>query len=205
MFNVIQNRNNIALPLFFVDLQPSENNEGIYQMEILNYTKVKLEPPRPKRNVLQCSKCQRYGRTQAYCYHSPRRVKCADSHPTKQFPRKYQSDNVKCVLCDGNHPAVYKDIQNRTFPPLRNKNGGKNQKFLTQTPVRLDISHAYIFKSQHNQCETTTAQTHQQIPYQQQPQPPTSDIQELKVMMKGLMEQMSTMLSLLTTRVSKTA
>jgi len=71
MFNVIQNRTNIPLPLFFVDLQPSENNEDIYQMEILNYTKVKLEPPIPNKNILQCIKCQRYGHTQAYCYHSP--------------------------------------------------------------------------------------------------------------------------------------
>lgn len=92
-----------------------------------------------------------------------------------------------------------------SHPYKKKKQGGKNQKVLTQTPVRLDISYAYILKSQHNQYETATAQTHKQIPYQQQPQPPTSDIQELKVMMKGLMEQMSTMLSLLTTRVSKTA
>ena len=41
--------------------------------------------------------------------------------------------------------------------------------------------------------------------YQQKQQMPTSDIQELKIMMKGLMEQMGTMLNLLKTLVSKMA
>jgi translation initiation factor 2 alpha subunit (eIF-2alpha) len=48
VFNVKQNRTNIPLSLFFVDLKPSENNKDIYQIESLNYTKVKFEPPRPK-------------------------------------------------------------------------------------------------------------------------------------------------------------
>jgi translation initiation factor 2 alpha subunit (eIF-2alpha) len=48
VFNVKQNRTNIPLSLFFVDLKPSENNKDVYQIESLNYTKVKFEPPRPK-------------------------------------------------------------------------------------------------------------------------------------------------------------
>ena len=44
---------------------------------------VRFEPPRTKRNIPHCGKCQRYGHTQAYCYHSPRCVKCAGNHTTK--------------------------------------------------------------------------------------------------------------------------
>ena len=44
------------------------------------------EPPRPKRNIPQCSKCQRYGHAQAYIYHRPRCVKYAGTHLTKQCP-----------------------------------------------------------------------------------------------------------------------
>jgi len=87
IFNIKQNQTNTPLSLFFVDLKPSKNNKHIYQIETLNYIKVKFEPPRPKRNTPQCSKCQRYGHTQAYCYHSPRCVKCAGSHLTKQCSR----------------------------------------------------------------------------------------------------------------------
>jgi len=131
IFNMKHNQTNIQLPLFFDDLKPSEDNKGIYEIETLNYTKVKFEPPRPKRNIPQCSKFQRYVHIQAYCYHSPRCVKSAGSHLTKQCTRKEKSEHVRCVLCDGNHPAnhkgctVYKDMQKRTFSPLRSKQDGK--------------------------------------------------------------------------------
>jgi len=87
-FNIKHKRTNIPLPLFFVDLKPSENNKYIYLIETLNYTEVKFEPPRPKRNIPRCSKCQRYGHTQAYCYHSPRCVKCAGVISQNNVPEK---------------------------------------------------------------------------------------------------------------------
>jgi hypothetical protein len=68
---------------------------------------VKFEPPRPKWTIPQCSKCQRYGHTQAYCYHSPWCVKCTGNLLTKHCPRKERLEHVKCALCDGNHPANY--------------------------------------------------------------------------------------------------
>ena len=125
IFNIKQIRTNIPLPLFFDDLKPSENNKDIYQIETLNYSKVKFEPPRKKRNIPQCSKCQRYGHTLAYCDHNPRCVKCAGNHPTKQCLRTEKSDAVKCVLCEGNHPAnykgcaVYKELQANLRTPAR--------------------------------------------------------------------------------------
>jgi len=117
VYNIKQQRINMPLSLFFVDLKPNENNKDIYLTEILNCTKVRFEPPRPKRNIPQCGKWQRHGHNQAYCFHSPRCVKCAGNHSIKHCARKKESDNVKCVLCNGNHPAnykrctVYKEIQ----------------------------------------------------------------------------------------------
>ena len=46
--NIKQNRTNIPLSLFFVDLKPSSNNKHISQTKTLNYTKVKFDLPRPK-------------------------------------------------------------------------------------------------------------------------------------------------------------
>ena len=169
---------------------------------------MRLEPSRSKRNIPQCGKCQRYGHTQAYCYHSPRCVKCAGNHITKHYPRKEKSEHVKCVLCDGNHLAnykgctVYKEIQKRTFPPLRNKPDSKPLAALPQPYIRSGTSYSAALRL-HHQYETATVTT-QQIPTQQQQiNPPTSEILELKTMMKGLMEPMSTMLNLLTTVISK--
>jgi hypothetical protein len=71
--------------------------------------------------------CQRYGHTKNYCHLKPGCVKCAGYHSTTQCPRKERSSDVRCVLCGGNHPAnykgctVYKDLQQKTFPPLRPK------------------------------------------------------------------------------------
>jgi len=79
------------------------------------------------------------GHTQAYCYNSPRCVKCAGNHPTKQRQRTEKSDAVKCVLREGNHPAnykgfaVYKELQKRTFAPLRDKRDEKLRPVLTQS------------------------------------------------------------------------
>jgi hypothetical protein len=35
-------------------------------------------------------------------------VKCAGDHSASQCPRKERSSDVRCVLCDGSHPANYK-------------------------------------------------------------------------------------------------
>ena len=210
IFNIKQNRTNILLSLFFVDIKRS-GDKDIYQIiETENYTKVKFEPPSPKRNTPQCSKCQRYGHTQASCYRIPRCVKCVGSLLTKQCPRKEKSENVKFVLCDGNHPAnykggaVYRDLQKRTFPPLRSKQVVQTQENVLQNPAKPIISYAALLKSPRSPLETTKPQPQQQTTYKQQ-QTPSSDIDELKVMMKGLMEQMGTMLQLLKTLVSEMA
>jgi len=57
IFDIKQTRTNIPLPLFFVDLNLATTIRK--SIETLNYSKVKFEPPRTKRNIPECSKCQR--------------------------------------------------------------------------------------------------------------------------------------------------
>jgi hypothetical protein len=90
--------------------------------------KIKLEPPKLKRDIAQCANCQRYGHIKKYYHLKPRCVKCAGDHLTNQCHRKERSSDVRCVLCGGNHPAnykkgcaVYKDLQKKTYSPLRLK------------------------------------------------------------------------------------
>jgi len=207
VFNVKQTRTNVPLSLFFVDLKPSDNNKDIYKIETLNYTKVTFEPPRPKRAIPQCSKCQRYGHTQAYCYHNPRCVKCAGGHLTNQCHRKERSEQVKCALCDGNHPAnykgctIYKDLQKRTFPPLRINQTRTYQQVLPQSHNSQRSSYAAVLTS--HQIQPVPPPTHPQTPLHVNLQPTTSAIQEMQVILKGIMEQMSTMLNLLTALITK--
>jgi len=89
--------------------------------------RISFEPPRPKRQIPQCARCQRYGHTRSFCFRKARCVKCAGDHATANCHRKERSDQVKCVLCSGSHPAnykgcsVYKELQKLKFPQLRPK------------------------------------------------------------------------------------
>jgi hypothetical protein len=210
VFNIRQARSNTPLPLFFVDLKPNENNKEIYLLRTLLYTKITFEPPRPKRTIPQCTKCQRYGHTQAYCFHTPRCVKCAGSHHTSQCTRKDKSGAVICVLCSGNHPAnykgctIYKELQKRTFPQSHRRQDAKrpqdNQPLRTTPPS----SYAATLGSSLNP-PLITASHSPQTTTPLQPLQPQTDQQDLKEAMKGLMDQMGTILNLLTTLLTKLA
>jgi len=100
----------LNLPIFFVDLEPSELNKEIFHISHLLHTKVKIEEPFKKRDLVQCLNCQEYGHTKSYCAHSPRCVRCAEHHITSECT-KPRNLPAKCALCQGEHPANYKGCQ----------------------------------------------------------------------------------------------
>jgi hypothetical protein len=59
---------------FFVELKPAPNNKDILLVEYIQKCKIKIKPPKHKRDTAQCAKCQRYGHTNNYCYLKPRCV-----------------------------------------------------------------------------------------------------------------------------------
>lgn len=113
------------LPIFFIELQPSSNNKDIFKIKYLLNCQVNIEEPIPKRTIPQCAKCQQYGHTKSYCRRQPKCIKCAGDHMSAECIRKTRSDEVKCVLCEGNHPAnykgctIYKQLQKSKYPSLR--------------------------------------------------------------------------------------
>jgi len=126
IWNIKKGGTKQPLNMFYIELKP-ENNKDIYQTtHVLGY-RVNFEPPHVKREIPQCINCQRYGHTKDFCNRKARCIKCAEDHPTLSCPWKIKSENVKCVLCEGNHPAnykscmIYKDLQKRHFPTLRKK------------------------------------------------------------------------------------
>ena len=98
------------------------------------------------------------------------------------------------MLCNGDHPAnykgcaVYKQLQQKTYPPLR-----KRQTNLVPQQQNLQ------FTSETSYAQALKGDSVQKENIQQQP----NDMADLKAMMKTLIEQMSTMMTLLTTIVSK--
>lgn len=103
-----------------------ENNKKIYKIDTLLRCKVQFETPHRKREIPQCTNCQRYGRAKDFCRRKPRCVKWIEEHHTSNRPRKTRSNDVS-VLCGSNDPAnckgrsVYKDLQKTRFLSLRAK------------------------------------------------------------------------------------
>ncbi|GBP60981.1 Nucleic-acid-binding protein from transposon X-element [Eumeta japonica] len=83
IWNVKNTKTRKPLPIFFIDLQPNPNNKHVYSIKSLLNCRVEIEPPKPKREIPQCSNCQQYGHTQKFCHRQSRCVKCAESHHTK--------------------------------------------------------------------------------------------------------------------------
>lgn len=206
IWNMKQYRTKKPLNMFYVELKPASNNKDIYNIEFLKYYKVKFEAPIQRREIPQCIRCQRYGHTKNFCHMSPRCVKCTGNHLTSDCQRKERSNDVKCVLCDGNHPAnykgctIYKDIQRNKYPQLRQKQQNLEIQPKVYQKVQPQISYAQTIRgnTQQTQHENYPDQIHNPNTVQQ-----TDDMQEMKTMMKGLMEQMGTILNLLTALLHK--
>lgn len=205
--NIRQRGTKKPLPLFFIELKQGHNNQDIYKVERLMNSRVKFEPPHQKREIPQCVKCQRYGHTKKFCNRSARCVKCAGEHATTECPRKDKNNEVKCILCNGNHPAnykgcaVYKELQKKKYPALREKQIRIPKQLVNTNLIQPGMSYAQMARDNTRQIQTDNNAVRPQLFLPQQ----NNDMQELKQMMRGLMEQMGTMLNLLTTLISKMA
>ena len=99
----------------------------MYDIEKLLNTIVKVEPPRHKKEIPQCIRCQQYGHTKNYCNRTPACVKCAKNHLTIHCPSTGKIEAVKCYNCNGKQQASYKgcdakkQLQRKLFPPLRSR------------------------------------------------------------------------------------
>lgn len=195
IWNIKDRKSKAPLPLHYIDLKPNQNNKNIYNVKRLLHCCVVFEPPRPKREIPQCSNCQRYGHTRRFCHRQPRCVKCAGSHATLDCARKGRSDNVRCILCEGNHPAnykgcsVYKELQKVKYPSLRPKpqlnkdTQGKNGITINQNRYETSGNKTYAEITSSIPTKETQAATH--LP-QSKPNP-SPDIKEF---MQSLMNQM---------------
>lgn len=114
--NILKAHSKEPLPLFFVDLNPSPNNQDIFKLKTICFTKIKIEAPHIRRDLVQCHRCQQYGHTKSYCNHHPKCVRCGENHSSDSCS-KSKDLPAKCALCGNDHPAnyrgctVHKDLQ----------------------------------------------------------------------------------------------
>ena len=138
---------------------------------------------------------------QNYCNNTPRCVKCIGNHLTKDCTRKSSGEGVICVNCQEHHPAnyrgcvVHKQLQQKIYPALL-------QRILPSRSLQSGMTYARALTYEAQQLNTASDTQHQTAsPKTQQ----TSDLTNLKEMMKKLMKQMGTLLNLLTTFITRAA
>jgi hypothetical protein len=79
-FKVRNRVTKLPIPMFYVDLEPADNNKIIYNLRFLNNLVIKVEPPHKTTNMVQCTRCQQYNHTKAYCNLPYKFVKCGNPH-----------------------------------------------------------------------------------------------------------------------------
>lgn len=116
----------------------------------------------------------------------------------QRLSKKTHDDDVICANCKEHHPAnyrgciVHKQLQQKLYPTLRDRT---NYSRVTQPGVTY--------------AQITKPQVIQPIPFEDQSNLPTTsqpvhEFTELKQMMKQLMDQMGTLLNLITALIAKT-
>ena len=108
--NVLHKTTKSKLPIFFVDLEPAVINQDIFHLNSLLNTKIKIEEPYKRREIIQCINCQEYGHSKTYCAYPSRCVRCNSNHSTSACNKTSDQPPV-CVLCGGDHTANYRGCQ----------------------------------------------------------------------------------------------
>jgi hypothetical protein len=136
IYNVKHRVSKEPLPLFFVVLEPNENNKEIYNLKFLYNTKIKVEPPRKKKDIMQCTRCQDYGHSETYCSKPYYCVKCGKQHDSKTCTKSNDTPDT-CALCKGSHPANYKGCS--VYKELLNhKNKHNPRQCIVQSPYHIN-------------------------------------------------------------------
>jgi hypothetical protein len=82
---VLHKVNKNPLILFFVDLEPTNQSNDIFQLTSLLHTNIKMDEPYKTKTISQCTDCQVYGHTKSYCDYPARCVRCGGHHLSAEF------------------------------------------------------------------------------------------------------------------------
>lgn len=190
------------LNMFFVDLEPSENNKEIYQIRGLQNKTVVIEPPRRDNNIAQCTRCQMYGHTKTYCNRPYVCVKCGGSHNTSSC-KKSKDTPASCALCGGPHPANYKGCEyyHRMYknykPPTQQQTQSATQSSEYRHTTNSQRQQPSYSETVKNSATQPTNKVNNSIDIL------SNFLEEFKNMFSQLMQQNSMVLNMLTMLINK--
>lgn len=128
------------LNLFFVDIEPANNNKDIYNLKLLGNDNITVEPPRKAKGLVQCTRCQQFGHTKTYCNRPYVCVKCGGNHNTTNCEKRRDAPAI-CFFCNGPHTANYKGCSFYRNLINQDKNKTRNQEPHTNINNNLHKAH----------------------------------------------------------------
>ncbi|KAL4098378.1 hypothetical protein QTP88_023003 [Uroleucon formosanum] len=149
--NVLHKTTKSKLPIFFVDLKPAEINQDIFHLNSILNTKIKIEEPYKRREIIQCINCQEYGHSKTYCAYPSRCVRCNSNHSTSACNKTSDQPPV-CVLCGGAYTANYRGCQvHKNLQKLHHSKSNSNNKFNKKS----NINYCNIVKGEGVKSDST--------------------------------------------------
>jgi hypothetical protein len=211
--NIVNIRHRVSkepLPLFFIDLEPQPNNKEVYGIRYLNNLKIRIEPPRTKKTIIQCMRCQDYGHSKAYCNRPYSCVKCGQPHNTKKCTKPPDTP-ATCALCQGNHPANYKGCTvYKELTAARNKHSTKQPSATPNESTKQPTFSHNLTPVARPPPQTHSSPTYAQATYSWETTPQsdlpnqlTTLLQEFKSIFTQLLQQNNMILTTLTTLITK--
>lgn len=204
IINVKHRTTKEPLPLFFLDLEPADNNKDIYNLNYLINLKISVEPPHKSSQLVQCTRCQNYNHTKSYCNRPYVCVKCGGQHKTTSCA-KTSNTPATCALCDGPHPANYKGC--KVYRDLQEKMRRRTQQFTKEDPSHNLDNHHFQSLSTSDVNQKAPRPTYADVAANKVQ--PTHDLtltqflDEFKQLFNQLLQQNSMILNMLTTVISK--
>lgn len=190
---------------FFVNVAPGPNNKAVKDIKYIYHQSVTIEDPKKKTTLPQCQRCQQYGHSKNYCMRPYRCVKCAESHKTSDCPKKDRRTPALCALCQGAHPANYKGCEVYKEILARKKPRNAQPKPINLSPNDIPST------TPHNPSDNkSTGLTYADKLKQNYSRPETNISNKLEELILKqsekfdiILQQMSTLLSLITTLLDK--
>lgn len=97
----------VAYNAFAIELEKTPSVENILDLTTLGNQQIEVEKLAPRRNIVQCYRCQLFGHTKNYCSRPYTCVKCAGNHKAGDC-NKTSEEDAKCANCGGGHPASFR-------------------------------------------------------------------------------------------------
>lgn len=92
-------------PLYMITIYGNMNIKILaHQVRYLSHTKIKWEKYYNKKRITQCHRCQEWGHATTNCHVTPKCLKCAEEHLTREC-KKPATTPAKCANCGNDHPA----------------------------------------------------------------------------------------------------